>query len=57
MSPYLKSFLFILCLTTEVNSFGYATRSASALYITTLEIGLGSLIIIPVFLLTENLSI
>lgn len=53
--PYLASLLFIICLTAGIYLFGYTGRKANALYVTALEIILGSILLIPVVLFSEGL--
>ncbi len=53
----LSSFAFIVCLMAGIYFFGYAARRASALFVTALEIVFGSIILIPIVLLSEELSV
>ncbi len=53
--PFFAALLFIISLTAGIYLFGYAARRADALYVTALEIVLGSILIIPIVLLSDGL--
>ncbi|MEJ7675003.1 MAG: hypothetical protein WKF59_20460 [Chitinophagaceae bacterium] len=53
---YAASFLFIVCLCIGIYLFGYAARKADALYVISLEVILGCLLLTPLILLTDKIS-
>lgn len=56
-SGYLFSFVFILLLASGIFLFGYAARRVSALYVTALEIILGSLLVAPIVLIIDGINL
>ncbi len=54
LAGYLLSFVFILLLAAGIFLFGYAARRGTALYVTAIEIIIGSLLVTPLVLLTDK---
>ena len=53
---YLAAILFIIFLCVGIYLFGYASRRADALYVTTLEVIIATFLLIPIIIISDKIS-
>ena len=53
---YIAAILFIICVCAGIYLFGYAARKADALFITTLEVVIAIVLLLPIIMVSDRIS-